>query len=296
MAELKYADIFSQHIIDMYAVELKSNGLFQSNSDIQIVNGKQLKLPKLTVSGYQDHNRTTAGFNAGSYDNDYEVKVLDHDREIEFAVDPMDVDETNMTVSIANIQKRFEITQAIPELDCYTFSKIFTEAQRVSASVETTALTADNVLEDFDNKVQLLEDAGVPMDRMEMYVTPAYNKLLKQAFQRQYPNGTGVIDRRVHSIDDIGTIIVVPSARLKTKFNFTNGCAADETAGQINYILIDPEAQVSRVKYSYINVFTPGHDSRTADNYIYQNRRFNGTFALDALLKAGCAINYTAHE
>ena len=66
MAELKYADIFSQHIIDMYAVELKSNGLFQSNSDIQIVNGKQLKLPKLTVSGYQDHNRTTAGFKNGS--------------------------------------------------------------------------------------------------------------------------------------------------------------------------------------------------------------------------------------
>ena len=82
----------------------------------------------------------------------------------------------------------------------------------------------------------------------------------------------------------------------KGRCNFTNGCAADETAGQINYILIDPEAQVSRVKYSYINVFTPGHDSRTADNYIYQNRRFNGTFALDALLKAGCAINYTAHE
>ena len=50
------------------------------------------------------------------------------------------------------------------------------------------------------------------------------------------------------------------------------------------------------MKYSFINVFTPGHDSRTADNYIYQNRRFNGTFALDALLKAGCAINYTAHE
>ena len=50
MAELKYADIFSQHIIDMYAVELKSNGLFQSNSDIQIVNGKQLKLPKLTTA------------------------------------------------------------------------------------------------------------------------------------------------------------------------------------------------------------------------------------------------------
>jgi hypothetical protein len=203
MAELKYADIFSQHIIDMYAVELKSNGLFQSNSDIQIVNGKQLKLPKLTVSGYQDHNRTTAGFNAGSYDNDYEVKVLDHDRDIEFAVDPMDVDETNMTVSIANIQKRFEITQAIPELDCYTFSKIFTEAQRVGASVETTALTADNVLEDFDNKVQLLEDAGVPMDRMEMYVTPAYNKLLAENGLKSTQSMTDDIPNRQITVADI---------------------------------------------------------------------------------------------
>lgn len=66
---------------------------------------------------------------------------------------------------------------------------------------------------------------------------------------------------------------------------------ADVSGKQINYILIDPEAQVSRVKYSYINVYTPGHDSRVADNYMYQNRRFNGTFALDQELKQACIIN-----
>lgn len=296
MAELKYADIFSQHIIDLYAIELKSNSLFASNNDIQITGGKQLKLPKLSVSGYKDHSRTSMGFNTGSYENDYEVKVLDHDRDIEFAIDPLDVDETNMTVSVANIQKRFETTQAIPELDCYTFSKIYSEAARVGASVETTALTKDTVLSDFDAKLQAMEEAGVPLDRVEMYVTPAYNTLLKQAFTRQYQNGASSIDRRIHSIDDIGKIIVVPSSRMKTAYNFTNGCVADTSAGQMNYIMIDPEAQVSRVKYSYINVFTPGHDSRTADKYVYQNRRFNGTFALDALLKVGCAINMTAAE
>lgn len=296
MAELKYADIFSQHIIDLYTIALKSNSLFLSNSDIQITGGKQLKLPKLSVSGYKDHSRSSMGFNTGSYENDYEVKVLDHDRDIEFAIDPMDVDETNMTVSIANVQKRFETTQAIPELDCYTFSKIYTEAVRVGAAVETTELNASNVLADFDAKVQAMEEAGVPLERVEMYVTPAYNTLLKQAFERKYQNGASNIDRRVHSIDDIGKIISVPSSRMKTAYNFTNGCVADASAGQINYIMIDPEAQVSRVKYSYINVFTPGHDSRTADKYVYQNRRFNGTFALDALLKAGCAINYTAAE
>lgn len=293
MAELKYADIFSQHIIDMYEQELKSNALFNSNGDIQITNGKQIKLPKLSVSGYKDHSRTSMGFNAGTYSNDYEVKVLDHDRDIEFAIDPLDIDETNMVVSIANIQKRFETTQAIPELDCYTFSKVYTEAVRAGAIVKTTEITSANVITDFDERLAELEDAGVPLDRVVMYVTPAYKALLKEAFTRSYPNGDKGMDRRIHSIDDINTIITVPSARLKTAYNFTNGCVADTNAGQINYIMIDPEAQVSRVKYSYINVFTPGHDSRTADKYVYQNRKFNGTFALDPLMKVACKINYT---
>ena len=293
MAELKYADIFSQHIIDMYEQELKSNALFNSNGDIQITNGKQIKLPKLSVSGYKDHSRTSMGFNAGTYSNDYEVKVLDHDRDIEFAIDPLDIDETNMVVSIANIQKRFEKTQAIPELDCYTFSKVYTEAVRAGATVNTTEITSANVIADFDERLIELEDAGVPLDRVVMYVTPAYKALLKEAFTRSYPNGDKGMDRRIHSIDDINTIITVPSARLKTAYDFTNGCVADTNAGQINYIMIDPEAQVSRVKYSYINVFTPGHDSRTADKYVYQNRKFNGTFALDPLMKVACKINYT---
>ena len=293
MAELKYADIFSQHIIDMYEQELKSNALFNSNGDIQIVNGKQIKLPKLSVSGYKDHSRTSMGFNAGTYSNDYEVKVLDHDRDIEFAIDPLDIDETNMVVSVANIQKRFEKTQAIPELDCYTFSKVYTEAVRVGATVKTTQITSANVINDFDERLIELEDSGVPLDRVVMYVTPAYKALLKEAFTRSYPNGDKGMDRRIHSIDDINTIITVPSAKLKTAYDFTNGCVAGSEAGQINYIMIDPEAQVSRVKYSYINVFTPGHDSRTADKYVYQNRKFNGTFALDPLMKVGCKINYT---
>lgn len=293
MAELKYADIFSQHIIDMYEQELKSNALFNSNGDIQITNGKQIKLPKLSVSGYKDHSRTSMGFNAGTYSNDYEVKVLDHDRDIEFAIDPLDIDETNMVVSVANIQKRFEKTQAIPELDCYTFSKVYTEAVRAGATVKTTEITSANVINDFDERLIELEDAGVPLDRVIMYVTPTYKALLKEAFTRSYPNGDKGMDRRIHSIDDINTIITVPSARLKTAYDFTNGCIAGSEAGQINYIMIDPEAQVSRVKYSYINVFTPGHDSRTADKYVYQNRKFNGTFALDPLMKVACKINYT---
>lgn len=294
--ELKYVDIFSNTLRELYGQSQLSFDLYNSNQDLQIVQGKNLKVPKMTVSGYKDHKRGTVGFNTGTYSNDYELKTLDHDRDIEFSIDPMDVDETNLIVSIANVQARFEKTQAIPEADCYTFSKLFTEAKRVNANISNTALTKANILEQLDDDLIAFSEAGVPLERVIMYCTPMVKKLLKTAdgIQRTLEATGNDIDRRVHTVDDIMKIVEVPSARLKTGYDFTNGCVPAGTAKQINYILVDPEAQVSRQKYSYIKVFTPGHDSRTADNYIYQNRKYNGTFGIDQLLKEGIRINAQA--
>ena len=295
MAALNYVTQFASKILEMYDHDLTSSALFNSNLDIQIRGAKTIKLPKVTVSGYKDHNRATLGFNTGTYGIDWEEKSLDHDRDIEFFIDPMDVDETNQIVSIANIQARFERRQAMPELDCYTYSKVYSEAKRVGAKIKTENLTEANVLADFDANLEAMEEAGVPLERVILYCTPAYRRILKNAdgIQRTLNVGAGSngLDRRIHSLDDIKEIKTVPSNRLKTAFDFTEGYQVDASGKQIDYILIDPEAQVSRVKYSYINVFTPGHDSRTADNYLYQNRRFNGTFALDGLLAEGCIIH-----
>ena len=298
MAVLSYVTQFHKRILDMYGYELVSDALYHSNGDIQIVNSREIKLPRLSVSGYKDHDRKTLGYNSGNYSNDFETKTLDHDRDIEFFVDPMDVDETSQIVSIANIQARFEKRQAIPELDCYTFSKLYSEAERVGAVIRTDAVTRANILADFDDNCEAFEDAGVPLSRCILYCTAAYRKELKNAegLQRVMDVGGGsrAVDRRVHSLDDLGEIRTVPLERFKTAYDFTEGYKADATGKQINYILVDPEAQVSRVKYAYINTYTPGHDSRTADNYLYQNRRFNGTFALDQELKQACIINVAA--
>lgn len=296
MAVLEYATIFSNVLRELYGQELTCDDLYHSNSDIQIVNGKDIKIPKLSVSGYKDHTRG-GSFNSGTYSNGYETKTLDHDRDIEFAVDPLDVDETNLVVTVSNIQNRFEKTQAIPELDSYTYSKIYAEAKRVNAKIKTTALTSANVLADFDDNLEVFAEAGVPLDRVILYATPSYKKLLKNAegIQRTLEvSSSSGIDRRVRSIDDINKIVEVPSARMKSLFDFTDGCKVDSTAKQIDYILIDPEAQVSRVKYAYIKMFTPGTDSRTADNYMYQNRKVNGTFGIDELLKSGVIIHAEA--
>lgn len=295
MAVLNYVTQFHTRILDMYGHELISDALYHSNQDINIIGAKEIKLPRLSVSGYKDHDRKTMGFNSGNYSNDFETKSLDHDRDIEFFIDPMDVDETNQIVSIANIQARFEKRQAIPELDCYTFSKLYTEAKRVGASIKTEPITAANILSDFDDNCETFENLGVPLSRCILYCTAAYRKALKNAdgIQRTLEvSGSGSrLDRRIHTLDDLGEIKTVPLERFKTAYDFTEGYKVDATGKQINYILVDPEAQVSRVKYSYINTYTPGHDSRTADNYLYQNRRFNGTFALDQEFKQACIIN-----
>lgn len=291
---VNYAEIYSNQLRELYGQESRSDLLFNSNTDIQLNNGKTIKIPTLTVSGYTDHKRASLGFAQGSYSNDYETKTLDHDRSIEFVVDPMDFDETDTVVSLANIQRRFDTTQAIPELDCYTFSKLYTEAKRLSSEIKTEALTTANILADFDSNLEAMEEKGVPLDRLVLFCTPNYRTLLKNAegIQRTLDiKQGGGIDRRVHSMDDITNIVTVPSARFKTLYDFTDGCKADSTAKQIDYILIDPECQVSRVKYSYIHLFAPGSDSRTSDNYLYQNRRYNGTFAIDHLFKDGCIIH-----
>ena len=76
---------------------------YQKQSCVQFINAQTIKLPRMSLSGYKDHIRTP-GFNAGTMSNDWEPKKLTHDRDVEFYIDPMDIDETNLVMSVANIQ------------------------------------------------------------------------------------------------------------------------------------------------------------------------------------------------
>jgi len=294
MAVYDYAQTFTQILQQKYAKELCSDALAQSNPQVKFLNAQTIKLPRMTVSGYKDHTRTI-GFNAGVMSNDWEPKKLSHDRDIEFFVDPMDIDETNLTLSVANIQNTFETEQAIPEKDSYRYSKLHADMVAYTGRIVTTVIDAGNFLEAFDTEMALMDEAGVPEEGRILYATPAMRKIIKEAegIQRMIVvNTPSTINRKVHSLDDV-TIKSVPSARMKTKYDFTDGCVAAEDAKQINWILIHPSCVVCRDKYSYIKLFTPGTDSRTADGYLYQNRNYGDLFLLEKKV-AGCAMNVEA--
>ena len=298
MAVYSYAEVFERELAQKYARELISNELTLSNPGIKFLNAQTIKIPKITVSGYKDHSRTSMGFNAGTITNDWEPKKLAHDRDVEFAIDPMDIDETNLTLEVANIQNVFETEQAIPEKDSYRFSKLYAEAKTYAsdgAVVDTTALTAANILDWFDEQMSKMDDLSVPQEGRIFYVTSAINKLLKSAdgiTRTMSVGAAGVIDRRVHGLDDV-QIKTVPSARFKTKYEFTNGCTPAAAAKQENAMLLHPSCVISRDKYAYMKLFTPGTDSRTADKYVYQNRYYTDTFLIQNKA-CGIAINAEA--
>lgn len=290
---INYAEQFSQFLVQKYEAEMRSYGLTQSNPQVQWLNAKTIKLPVVTLSGYKDHTRSV-GFNAGNLTNTWEAKTLAFDRDIEFYVDAMDVDETNMVASVANIQTVFEREQAIPETDAYRFSKLFADFVTLGGTVNTTTLTTANFLDWFDGAMETMDDAGVPEEGRILYLTPALFKIAKNAQGiTRYMQVNGMADtavnRKIWDLDDV-EIVKVPKARMKTAYDFTDGFTPASGAGQINCIAVHPDSIVARERYAYIKMFAPGTDSRTGDGYIYQNRKYGDLFVLAQRL-SGIAIN-----
>ena len=279
---IEYVTTFKDMLDKKYATELKSYALAQSNQGITFLNEKTIKVPKMVVGGFKPHTRGNA-FNTVNVSDAYETFTLNFDRDAEFIIDAMDVNESNLVMSIANIQNTFEETQAIPELDAYRFSKIYadiTDATKGNKQASVVAKTASDVLTWIDDTAAKQDDKGVPTEGRILYVTAEYRKLINRAMTRQLTAKDKSVETAIDRLGEM-EIVTVPSARFATAYDFANGFAPTAKAGKIGMIMIHPSAVIARDKYAYMKVFTPGSDSRTADAYIYQIRKYGDIFLLE---------------
>lgn len=292
---VNYAEQYMQALQQRFAQGLSFNALYSSpnNANIRWVNAKTIQIPRITVGGFTDVDRDIVGSYTRRADNDYETKTLQHDREFKTLVDPMDVDETNMALSIANITRVFNDEQKIPEMDKYMASKLYAEFTGFGRSADTTELTVENILSQFDDMMAQMDDAEVPQGGRILYVTPQVNKLLKQAqeVQRisQISGSAAAINRNVYSLDDV-TIVRVPSSRMKTAYDFTDGAVPVDSAAQINMILIHPTVLVSPQKYEFVSLDNPS--AKTGGKYLYYERKYWDVFLIEKKVD-GVAFNIT---
>jgi hypothetical protein len=275
-----YAQRFEQTIENKYRQGALSGAL--GTSPARFINARTIQIPRLDVGGYKEHDRS-GGWNRQDITNTWEPKTLVHDRNVQFFVDVMDVDESNLVLSAANVTADFMRDQAIPEVDSYRFSKLYAEyATLYGQTPNTDALDAANVLELFDEFSCLADEAEVPTEGRMLFVTPTLAKLLKSATQvtRSVSGAQATaINRAVTALDNI-TLHVVPSARMLTAYDFTDGVEPGAGARQIDLILVHPTAVLSPIKHSAIYLLSPEQHSE-GDGWVYRNRMYMDLFLLE---------------
>ena len=290
---VNYVTSFEQELKQKYTRELLTADLTTQN--VVFVGAKKIKIPFITVSGYKDHSRN-GGFNRGTVENQFMEKELEFDRDVEFFVDAMDVDETNQALSAANITNTFEHEKAIPETDAYRLSKLYTDFNALGETATQDELTAATILEKFDTLMEEMDEAEVPEDGRILYVTPSIYTIFKQAEKitrmLEVTRDTAV-NRHVRALDDV-KIKRIPSGRMKTADDFTEGFTPASTAKQMNMILVHPSAVIAADKHAYINLWAPGSHTQ-GDGYLYQNRKYGDLFVLDTR-SDGIKINLSTDE
>ncbi|PEI42586.1 capsid protein [Bacillus pseudomycoides] len=297
MATLNYASQYQEVLVQKFSQALAFGALYATpnNSVVKWTGPKTIMIPRIKVGGYTDVNRDVVGNYTRRVDNSFEPKTLGHDREFRTLVDPVDVDETNMALSIANITRVFNEEEATPEHDKYMASKLYAEFTGAGKTADVTVLDPASFLTVFDNFMEQMDEAEVPQTGRILYITPTVKKTVKAAkeLQRQLDiSGTNekALNRGVYSLDDV-TIVTVPSSRMKTAYNFTNGAVPDAAAKQINMILIHPLSMVAPQKYEFVDLDTPS--ASTGGKYLYYERKYWDVFILGAKVD-GVKFNITA--
>lgn len=281
MAVVNYAEKYAQALANAYPYVLNYGALWstENSSKYQVVDAKTIQIPVLKTSGRIDGDRDTIGGFKRRHDNDWETKTLSNHREWDTLIHPKDVMESNMIMSIQNATKTFNETQKFPEMDAYLISKLFELKSAISGvTIPEATLDKNNVLTYFDTLMDEMDEALVPAQGRVLYVDTFTKTLIDNAKEIVRSNGQKTIERTVSRIGEV-EIISVPSKLIQTKYDFTEGWKAEDTAKQINLFLVHPSAVLPIVSYSFAQMQEPS--ALTKGKYVYFEESFEDVFILN---------------
>ena len=285
MPALNYAQAYSNALAQAYPYVLHFAALRSTENDRRYkwTGANTIQIASLTTKGRTDADRDTITTAKRNYDNAWEPKTLSNHRQWSTLVHPMDIDETNHVASIQNITQVFNEEQKFPEMDAYLVSKVYADWTAGGGTADTTELTEDNVLTVFDGYMEAMDEANVPKTGRMLYITPHISTLLKRAKERVLQNGDSHIRRVVEALDNV-KIESVPSALMKTVYDFTEGWTEGVGAKQINMLLIHPSAVITPEKYTFAQLDAPSAGSN--GKYVYFEESYDDGFVLNKRLNA----------
>lgn len=297
---VNYATQYGRELSQMFPYVLNFGALYATpnNNRYRWVNAKTIEIPSISTTGRVDADRDTVAMAQRNYDNKWETKTLENERKWSTLVHPMDIDQSNMVASIANITQVFNEEQKFPEMDAYLISHLYSlwttsitgdssHGAYTGKTADTTALTSANILSVFDNMMLAMDNARVPANGRILYATHEAVKLLKNAQidanntlgrSINVESGPNAIDRRVSRLDEV-QVIGVPATLMKTAYDFTTGWAPAASAKQINLFLVHPSAVITPVSYTFSQLDPPS--AMSEGKWTYYEESFEDAFILN---------------
>ena len=288
MPNINYAQQWEPELLEIFMQETQISPFITTN--VKWLSAKTFHFTQMSTSGYKNHSRN-GGWNKGSFNQSDVPYTLMHDRDIQFLVDKLDVDESNATASIKNISETFTRTQSVPESNALFFSRCATKAKTLNGYNSQTNIT-DFTEENVFSKLKGFIGAGKlrrykAQGALIMYVRSEIMDLLERSkeLQRkveltQIAEGGMGIETRVTAIDGVPIFEVIDDEVFYDSFNFESdegGFVPSETAKKINVLVASPLTTKFVPKLSSIYYFEPGAHTE-GDAYLYQNRAFSDVF------------------
>lgn len=260
----------------------------------ELADAKSYQVAKTALSGFGDYDKML-GYPEGDVTLEWETHQFDNDRGKRFSIDRADNLES-FNLLAGRLVGDFTRDYLIPEVDAYRFAKIAAKA----STTETGTLTKSTAIDAVDEAMVALQDLKVPLNRMILFVTPRVKKLLEQNITRSTSNGENNINNFIETYDTI-PIIVAPQDRFYTAITLKSGWASGSVeaefgyekreasgtgssavaAGQdINFILMDRQAELNITKFNIAKYFSPDENQKK-DAHQFDFRMYHDSFVFD---------------
>lgn len=281
---INYAQRYAQELAQAYPYLSYFSDLYNAENARRYrpVNGNGVWIPSINVSGAKNVNRNQINgvFNRNANVN-WELKTMRMYRDWDTLIDPMDIVETNDVLTIANVTRVFNQEQKVPEMDAYAASMIGAYAGEFGG-INTTILTAANILAQWDAALEYMAEQRVNRDRVRVKITPTAYTLLKQASGitrfLEVTNGIQGVDRNIAKLDGV-LIEEVPSDLMKDAYDFTDGWAPAVGANQISMLMYNPDSLIAPIVYE-TSMITP-RSAATKGKDLYYESFYYDVFRLD---------------
>lgn len=299
MNTLEYSVLFQARLDEQFVQESTTAWMEGNAGLVKYDGGNTIKVPKRTVNGLGNYSRASGYPAGGAVNLSWETFTFAMDRAQRFNLDSQDVDETNFLVAAGDVMKQFQTEQVVPEVDSYRYSKIFSLANQKlkTGSYIPAAATIYSTLLDQIRAVQDVIGGNIPlvvmMSGAAASILAKSTEITKYTIVSDQNFANGNINTKVKMLDGTVPIIEVPSARLKSAFDFdaVAGYSAASTAMQINWIIMAKIAPLAITKAEKVKIIAP-EVNQDYDGWSLYYRRYHDLWIFDNKFD-GIFVSYT---